>query len=549
MRILTSFGEIMRKNFSTTLAFLTVLTLILAPYGSIKAKAAVSSLEIPNNYEIAVAGTNLDAVVDSAGNAHVVFERSGNIYLVKNRGSEQLIGAGSSPSIAMDNSGNPHIAYISSGSVIYETFDGDWDNQVNVGIGTSASYVDIDTDSNGKAHIFMRAKYYPDNYSWVDLLYVTNANGSFEIVRGWNGDRDYSSSGSWGGYYYDSHPISIAIDNNDNYHLLFYHASVWVWYADRYWNYSLQYHTNIDGASVNLGENYTLYKNSLAIDALGRANVLYGGIKHGLITGGTWSETNLTTASNPSISSNNSAIAIAYTSSGINYYENNGVGMGQTIQIDAQGDNSVVALNDSNRFIYYIKNGKIYLATDKTIFNAPIISGVYEGEIYNSDREISWDHGSGSLNGTSVSSPITVGNEGAYNITVVNSEGKSSSINFSIDKTAPIITINPYNTTSTNQDIIVIASANEGTLNTTSHTFTDNGSFEFIATDTAGNQSSEIVTISNIDKVAPTIKIDFYTTNPTNQDIIVTASTNEGTLNVDSLAGTRYFRHRANALN
>lgn len=75
-----------------------------------------------------------------------------------------------------------------------------------------------------------------------------------------------------------------------------------------------------------------------------------------------------------------------------------------------------------------------------------------------------------------------------------------------IDKTQPVITLGTYNSTDwTNQDIVVTASTNEGTLNTTSHTFTENGSFDFIATDKAGNITTETVIITNIDKTPPTI--------------------------------------------
>ncbi|MDD3048521.1 MAG: DUF5011 domain-containing protein [Bacilli bacterium] len=73
------------------------------------------------------------------------------------------------------------------------------------------------------------------------------------------------------------------------------------------------------------------------------------------------------------------------------------------------------------------------------------------------------------------------------------------------DTIAPIITINPYILTPTNQDIIVTASTNEGTLNTPTHTFTANGSFTFTATDGAGNTTNEEVTITNIDKELPVI--------------------------------------------
>jgi alpha-tubulin suppressor-like RCC1 family protein len=72
-----------------------------------------------------------------------------------------------------------------------------------------------------------------------------------------------------------------------------------------------------------------------------------------------------------------------------------------------------------------------------------------------------------------------------------------------IDKIAPVITIDPYSTDPTNKDITVTASVDKGTLNTTSHTFTQNGSFDFVATDSAKNVTTKTVEIANIDKDAP----------------------------------------------
>ncbi|MEH6953972.1 Ig-like domain-containing protein [Neobacillus drentensis] len=100
-----------------------------------------------------------------------------------------------------------------------------------------------------------------------------------------------------------------------------------------------------------------------------------------------------------------------------------------------------------------------------------------------------------------------------------------------IDKVKPIITVFSYNTSPTNQNVVVTAETNEGTLNTTSHKFTENGSFDFIATDAAGNVTVKTITITNIDKTAPVITVNPYNTNPTNDNVVVTVSTNEGTLN------------------
>lgn len=67
-----------------------------------------------------------------------------------------------------------------------------------------------------------------------------------------------------------------------------------------------------------------------------------------------------------------------------------------------------------------------------------------------------------------------------------------------IDKVPPVITVNPYEMGDTKDPITVTVSTNEGTLNAESHTFTKNGSFDFIATDAVGNKTVKTVTITNI---------------------------------------------------
>jgi hypothetical protein len=65
---------------------------------------------------------------------------------------------------------------------------------------------------------------------------------------------------------------------------------------------------------------------------------------------------------------------------------------------------------------------------------------------------------------------------------------------------APVITVMSYNTDPTLQPVIVNATTNKGTLNATSHTFLENGSFDFVATDAIGNVTITTVTIANIVK-------------------------------------------------
>ena len=151
--------------------------------------------------------------------------------------------------------------------------------------------------------------------------------------------------------------------------------------------------------------------------------------------------------------------------------------------------------------------------------------------------------------GTPFNGYFHVDNNGTYTIYARDTLGSESVKEFTItniDKVKPVITINPYTTTPTNKDITVTATTNEGTLNATSHTFTANGSFTFIATDSAGNTTSKTVTITNIDKVAPVITILPYETRPTDKDIKVTATVNKGTLDVSeyifTLNGSFTFR-------
>ena len=91
-----------------------------------------------------------------------------------------------------------------------------------------------------------------------------------------------------------------------------------------------------------------------------------------------------------------------------------------------------------------------------------------------------------------------------------------------INKIAPKITIHPYNTEPTNQDVTVTASVDRGTLNVTSYTFTQNGSFTFVAEDEYGNRSEETVTITNIDKEGPTFEVFKSPEGMTNQDVTLT---------------------------
>ncbi len=90
-----------------------------------------------------------------------------------------------------------------------------------------------------------------------------------------------------------------------------------------------------------------------------------------------------------------------------------------------------------------------------------------------------------------------------------------------------------FNTTSpTNQNVVatlipseaIIVTNNNGSL---SRTFTENGSFTFDFRDAAGNTTTKTVTVTNIDKAAPTGTVTLSTTAPTNQNVTATLTPSE----------------------
>ncbi|HOJ11628.1 MAG TPA: hypothetical protein PK733_13685, partial [Clostridiales bacterium] len=85
-----------------------------------------------------------------------------------------------------------------------------------------------------------------------------------------------------------------------------------------------------------------------------------------------------------------------------------------------------------------------------------------------------------------------------------------------VDKTAPKVKNIVYSTQNwTNQNVTVTISGEDdlGTVtypNGSSHIFTENGSYEFIIKDNAGNKTSEIVNVDWIDKKVPTPVVTYY---------------------------------------
>jgi len=143
----------------------------------------------------------------------------------------------------------------------------------------------------------------------------------------------------------------------------------------------------------------------------------------------------------------------------------------------------------------------VHFTIDKT---APVVSGVVNWGNYNTDRVITFNDGAATLNGQAFSSGDTVSDEGSYNLVATDSAMNSTSVQFTIDKTPPVISGvedgAAYHSS-------VKFSYNEGsaTLNGNSvsaNTVVSNaGSYTLAVTDAAGNSSSVGFTISDLPSI------------------------------------------------
>jgi len=136
------------------------------------------------------------------------------------------------------------------------------------------------------------------------------------------------------------------------------------------------------------------------------------------------------------------------------------------------------------------------------------------------------------------SNQYTFTENGEFRFEFINTAGKKGYTTARvtwIDKEAPTAKIEYSTTNPTNQDVIVtlkdfseeITILNNNGSNI--YTFTENGTFEFIIEDKAGNTNTLTAIVKNIDKTIPKANIKYNITKLTNQNVIVTlVDLNEG---------------------
>ncbi|MBQ4897604.1 S-layer homology domain-containing protein, partial [Paenibacillus sp. Marseille-P2973] len=139
---------------------------------------------------------------------------------------------------------------------------------------------------------------------------------------------------------------------------------------------------------------------------------------------------------------------------------------------------------------------------DKT---KPVVSGVEDGKLYNTDKTVTFDEGKATLNDASFVSGDTVSHDGDYTLIVTDKAGNVTTIHFAIDQTAPVVT-GITNGKSYNTDQTITYIEGTATLNdepySSGTTVSEEGSYTLVVTDAAGNETKVSFTI---DKTKPVI--------------------------------------------
>ncbi|WP_223593321.1 S8 family serine peptidase [Neobacillus bataviensis] len=165
-------------------------------------------------------------------------------------------------------------------------------------------------------------------------------------------------------------------------------------------------------------------------------------------------------------------------------------------KVTSEGDHTLVVTDASGNAT------TIQFTIDKTV---PTVSGVENNSFYNHNVTLAFNEPAGLLNGERVTNGTVVSKEGTYQLVVTDAAGNVTTVNFTIDKTAPVVT-GVNNNGLYNKDMIV--TFNEGTATLDGNNFisgtavSTEGRHTLVVTDKAGN----VTTVQFIiDKTAPVV--------------------------------------------
>ncbi|MFD0826992.1 lamin tail domain-containing protein [Neobacillus sp. M.A.Huq-85] len=165
--------------------------------------------------------------------------------------------------------------------------------------------------------------------------------------------------------------------------------------------------------------------------------------------------------------------------------------------VSAEGDYTLVVTDDAG-------NDTVVIFTiDKT---APTVTGVADNSYYNKNVTITFNKGTATLNGEAFESRTKVSEEGTYTLIVKDRAGNETTVHFTIDKTAPVVT-GVKEKGLYNHDVVVEFNEQGGLLNGESVpsgvVVSMDGSYTLTVTDQAGN----VTTVNFIvDQTAPVLK-------------------------------------------
>lgn len=149
------------------------------------------------------------------------------------------------------------------------------------------------------------------------------------------------------------------------------------------------------------------------------------------------------------------------------------------------------------------------------------------------------------------SNTYTFKDNGSFSFEIVDKAGNKSTVIAEvdwIDKVAPTAKVEYSTTDITNgsveaklvdisESVEIVSEGGE------THTFDENGTFNFVIRDKAGNESTITATVDWIDKVAPTGTVEYSDTNPTNKDVVATLTgLEEGVTIVSEGGNTHTFK-------
>ncbi|MGR7945938.1 S-layer homology domain-containing protein [Paenibacillus sp. M.A.Huq-81] len=194
--------------------------------------------------------------------------------------------------------------------------------------------------------------------------------------------------------------------------------------------------------------------------------------------------------------------------------------------------------NNTAYFTIYPRENSTYgpqLIFTEADTTPPVVSGVTEGGLYNTNRTVTFDEGSAMLDGSAFTSGSVVSSEGAHTLIVTDSNNNTTTVHFTIDKTAPAVT-GAANGLSYNSNRTITFSDGTATLDgsafTSGSTVSAEGAHTLVATDAAGNARTIFFII---DKTAPIVS---GVTNGGLYNANRTIAINEGTATLNGSAFT-----------